>query len=178
MKPSSRTPEGLPNRCPVCGNEIRIEPSRPPGDAPCAFCGHLLWFPGFAVRRVLLADDDRAEIETLKNWLSDIGCETMEATHAEEIPARVGSWQPALLLLNPAIPNGFEICRNIKNDPENRKTMVLMISDMNSLGDIERAIEAGTDDFISKPLEKADLLKRVRNLLALRQAIDDARGVR
>ena len=82
------------------------------------------------------------------------------------------------MLLNPAIPNGFEICRSIKNDPENRKTMVLMISDLNSLGDIERAIEAGTDDFISKPLEKADLLKRVRNLLALRQAIDDARGVR
>src|SRR5262245_61157421 len=45
MTPSSRTPEGEPNRCPVCGSELRLEPSRPPGDAPCPSCGSLLWFP-------------------------------------------------------------------------------------------------------------------------------------
>lgn len=44
MNISSRTPEGEPNRCPVCGKAVRIEPSRPPGDAPCPHCGHLLWF--------------------------------------------------------------------------------------------------------------------------------------
>src|SRR5262245_4009386 len=44
MAPSSRTPKGSPNRCPVCGNLLRIEPSQPPGDAPCPTCGHLLWF--------------------------------------------------------------------------------------------------------------------------------------
>jgi mannitol/fructose-specific phosphotransferase system IIA component (Ntr-type) len=43
---SSRTPEGEPNRCPVCGHELRIDPSRPPGDAPCPDCGSLVWFPG------------------------------------------------------------------------------------------------------------------------------------
>jgi anti-anti-sigma factor len=41
---SSRTPEGRPNRCPVCGSDIVIEPSNPAGDAPCPACGHLLWF--------------------------------------------------------------------------------------------------------------------------------------
>src|SRR6516165_2349922 len=41
---SSRTPEGLPNHCPVCGSDLRIEPSDPAGDAPCPQCGHLLWF--------------------------------------------------------------------------------------------------------------------------------------
>ena len=41
---SSRTPEGVPNRCPLCGSDLRIEPSDPPGDAPCPNCGHLLWF--------------------------------------------------------------------------------------------------------------------------------------
>jgi hypothetical protein len=41
---SSRTPEGEPNRCPVCGDTLRIEPSDPAGDAPCPRCGHLLWF--------------------------------------------------------------------------------------------------------------------------------------
>jgi hypothetical protein len=41
---SSRTPEGDPNRCPICGNDLRIEPSKPTLDAPCPHCGHLLWF--------------------------------------------------------------------------------------------------------------------------------------
>jgi signal recognition particle GTPase len=44
MEPSSRTPEGEPNQCPVCGKPVLIDPSRPPGDAPCPHCGHLLWF--------------------------------------------------------------------------------------------------------------------------------------
>ena len=48
MIPSSRTPEGEPNRCPVCGHIVRIEPSRPPGDATCPYCGCLLWFSGGA----------------------------------------------------------------------------------------------------------------------------------
>ena len=44
MTVSSRTPEGEPGRCPVCGHAVRVEPSRPPGDAPCPACGALLWF--------------------------------------------------------------------------------------------------------------------------------------
>jgi acyl carrier protein len=44
MTISSRTPEGIPNRCPLCGAEVCIEPSQPAGDAPCPRCGHLLWF--------------------------------------------------------------------------------------------------------------------------------------
>lgn len=44
MKPSSRTPEGSWNRCPVCGKSSRVEPTREPGDAPCPHCGHLLWY--------------------------------------------------------------------------------------------------------------------------------------
>jgi hypothetical protein len=46
MTISSRTPEGLPNQCPVCRNEVRIGPSQPFGDAPCPHCGTLLWFLG------------------------------------------------------------------------------------------------------------------------------------
>jgi anti-sigma B factor antagonist len=44
MVVSSRTPEGQPNHCPVCGSQLRIEPSDPAGDAPCPRCGHLVWF--------------------------------------------------------------------------------------------------------------------------------------
>ena len=41
---ASRTPEGTPNRCPVCGNDLKMDPSKPTLDAPCPHCGHLLWF--------------------------------------------------------------------------------------------------------------------------------------
>jgi len=50
MLPSSRTPEGNPNRCPICGHRFRIEPSWPFDDAPCPFCGHLLRFPSKSAR--------------------------------------------------------------------------------------------------------------------------------
>ena len=53
MSPASRTPEGKPNRCPICGKEVRLEPSRPPGDAPCPHCGHLLWFASPATSTVV-----------------------------------------------------------------------------------------------------------------------------
>jgi hypothetical protein len=49
---SSRTPEGDPNRCPICGCDVRLEPSWPGRDAPCPQCGHLLWFGRAAVPEV------------------------------------------------------------------------------------------------------------------------------
>jgi hypothetical protein len=57
MTISSRTPEGQPNRCPVCDNVLRLEPSRPSGDAPCPFCGSLLWFPQPLCNRPLRPQD-------------------------------------------------------------------------------------------------------------------------
>src|SRR5262249_28651116 len=57
---ASRTPEGAPNQCPVCGHRLRLEPPRPTLDAPCPHCGHLLWFeedePPSADRRRLAAE--------------------------------------------------------------------------------------------------------------------------
>jgi hypothetical protein len=61
MPIASRTPEGSPNRCTVCGAIVVIEPSRPPGDAPCPACGHLLWFPWFPPREQLRIVCERVE---------------------------------------------------------------------------------------------------------------------
>ena len=55
MAISTRTPEGEPNRCPLCGHTVRLEVSRPPGDAPCQSCGILLWFPVEPLTPVLTA---------------------------------------------------------------------------------------------------------------------------
>ena len=71
--PSSRTPEGQPHECPVCGTAVVVEPSLPPGDAPCPHCGCLLWFPGgpgsqraHGFRRFVIADESvRAKHEAI-----------------------------------------------------------------------------------------------------------------
>ncbi len=54
MPIASRTPEGWPNRCPVCGASLHIDPSLPPGDAPCPQCGHLVWFDPEDLRKRVL----------------------------------------------------------------------------------------------------------------------------
>jgi hypothetical protein len=65
MTPASRTPEGELNQCPICGKEVRLEPSRPPGDAPCPNCGHLLWFPSL---RTSATDSVKLSESTFRTW--------------------------------------------------------------------------------------------------------------
>ncbi len=61
---SSRTPEGQPNRCSVCGAEVRIDPSFPIGDAPCPDCGQLLWFSNHSITVVQFAVDEEMDQST------------------------------------------------------------------------------------------------------------------
>ena len=69
--------------------------------------------------------------------------------------------------------SGFEVCKKLKSDPATSGIMILMVTALNELGDIERAVEAGTDDFLSKPVNKVELLKRVENMLKLRHVTDE-----
>ena len=64
--------------------------------------------------------------------------------------------------------SGFQVCRRIKSDPKTRDIQVLMVTALNELGDIEQANEVGTDDFVSKPVNKIELLTRVKSLLRVR----------
>lgn len=128
--------------------------------------------------RVVLGGFDAADAELLRESLSEIGCVTRVVTIAKDILACAGQWKPAMLLLNPLIAHGFEVCRCLKNDPEQSGILVLMVAELQDVSDIERAVEAGTDDFISKPVDKAELLKRVSNMLRLSQIMkerDDTR---
>jgi acyl carrier protein len=78
MSISSRTPEGFPNRCPICGAEFVLEPSQPTGDAPCPQCGHLLWWfrEKFAGHRRLEAE--QVIYDTLLHDLSDDSLDQVE----------------------------------------------------------------------------------------------------
>ena len=71
---------------------------------------------------------------------------------------RSQTFQPDLILLDVMMPklSGFEVCKQIKEDPATRRIMVLMVTALNELGDIERAVAAGTDDFLSKPVKSSN----------------------
>jgi DNA-binding response OmpR family regulator len=64
--------------------------------------------------------------------------------------------------------SGFQVCRRLKGDAKTRDIQVLMVTALNELGDIEQANECGTDDFVSKPVNKIELLTRVKSLLRVR----------
>ena len=89
-------------------------------------------------------------------------------------------FQPDLVLLDVMMPklSGFEVCKQLKDDPETSRVMILMVTALNELGDIERAVSAGTDDFLSKPVNKIELLKRVENMLKLKGTEDELERLR
>ena len=64
--------------------------------------------------------------------------------------------------------SGFEVCKQLKSEPATRDIPILMVTSLHETADIERGVEAGTDDFLSKPINKQILLKRVHSLLRVR----------
>ena len=88
MQPSSRTPEGEPNRCPVCGKDLQIEPSRPPGDAPCPHCGTLLWFSGELAPQLTTAWEFGAELLTAGDLAAGLAILQNVIAHKPEDLAR------------------------------------------------------------------------------------------
>jgi DNA-binding response OmpR family regulator len=85
-----------------------------------------------------------------------------------------------LILLDIMMPklSGFEVCRKLKSDPKTSKIMILMVTALSELGDIERAVDAGTDDFLSKPVNSFEFQKRVRNMLKLKGTEDELERLR
>ncbi len=130
--------------------------------------------------RILIADDNQANCELLEAYLAGLDCEVEIAVDGQETLEKIESFQPDLILLDIMMPklNGFEVCKQIKEDPVRRRIMVLMVTALNELGDIERAVAAGTDDFLSKPVQKIELLKRVENMLRLKDVEDEVERLR
>jgi len=133
-----------------------------------------------AHRRVLIADDNLTNVELLEAYLSETDCEVVVATDGRETLEKVAEAEPDLILLDIMMPklSGFEVCRKVKQNPATKGIMILMVTALNELGDIERAVAAGCDDFLSKPINKLELLKRVENMLKLREVTDELERLR
>jgi DNA-binding response OmpR family regulator len=120
--------------------------------------------------RVLIADDDPPSAELLELYLADSGYTTQTAADGEEALRKVEAWRPDVILLDVMMPkiSGFEVCKRLRSAPATSGTAVLMITALDQKADVERAVDAGTDDFITKPINKTDLLLRIRALLSSR----------
>jgi len=140
---------------------------------------------------ILIADDTEQNVELLQAYLDELGCRVVTASDGQETIDRVADSRPDLILLDIMMPklSGFEVCRKLKADPATRSIPICMVTALTEEGDIERAVEAGTDDFLSKPINKWELLTRVRSLLRVRhlqnelertlsylEEVDQARG--
>ena len=130
--------------------------------------------------RILIADDNQPNVELLEAYLADIDCEIEIAVDGLDTLEKVAAFQPDLILLDIMMPklSGFEVCEKLKSDEETEQIMVLMVTALNELGDIERAVAAGCDDFLSKPVNKLELVKRVENMLRLRHVTDELERLR
>ena len=130
--------------------------------------------------KILIADDNEANCELMEAYLAGVDCETEIAVDGQDTLDKVASFHPDLILLDIMMPkfNGFEVCEKIKADPVNSRIMVLMVTALNEHGDIERAVSAGTNDFLSKPVNKFELLKRVENMLLLKDVGDENERLR
>jgi CheY-like chemotaxis protein len=123
---------------------------------------------------VLVVDDDQQNLELVQAYLEDVECETVAARDGIEALEMVARKKPDLILLDVMMPkmSGFEVCRRLKHDPETSNIPVIMVTALNEFGDIERGIDSGTDDFVSKPINKLELLTRIRTMLKLKHLTD------
>lgn len=130
--------------------------------------------------KILIADDNQANCELLEAYLAGIECDIAFAVDGQDTLDKVASFQPDLILLDVMMPklSGFEVCKKLKQNEQSRRIMILMVTALNEPGDIERAVEARTDDFLSKPVNRAELVKRVENMLKLKDVTDEVERLR
>ncbi len=119
---------------------------------------------------VLIVDDNPQNVELLQAFLESLPVKLITATDGVDALEKVASNNPDLILLDVMMPrmSGFQVCKRIKSDPKTKDIQVLMVTALNELGDIEQATECGTDDFVSKPVNKFELMTRVKSLLRVR----------
>jgi DNA-binding NarL/FixJ family response regulator len=128
--------------------------------------------------RILIVDDEPLNVDYLEQELDSHGFVTESAANGIEALARIGAAAPDLVLLDVMMPemDGITALRLLKSDPETRLIPVVLMTALNAIEDRVRGIEAGADDFLSKPVDERELLARIRTALAQKRAIDETVG--
>jgi len=127
------------------------------------------------IGKILIVDDESAARTALETLLRREGFEVRDASDGPSALAECARFRPDLILLDILMPgmNGFEVCRRIKATLETRLTPVVLITGLTATEDRIEGINAGADDFLSKPIDMNELLARTRSLLRLKQYTDE-----
>ncbi|MGH7017201.1 MAG: response regulator, partial [Caulobacteraceae bacterium] len=128
--------------------------------------------------RILVVDDIEANIRVLEAKLSAEYYEVLTAMDGEGALAVAAAQKPDVILLDVMMPvmDGFEVCRRLKERPETAHVPVVLVTALDGRADRIAGLEAGADDFLTKPIDDLMLLARVRSLTRLKLVIDELRS--
>ena len=124
--------------------------------------------------KILIIDDDVYNAGFLDDCLTGKGYEVVHATSGEKGLAVLRRQDPDVILLDVMMPgmDGFQVCQQIRSDPETTHIPVLMVTALNETKERIKALEVGADDFLSKPINKLELITRVRTMFKLKNLAD------
>jgi two-component system alkaline phosphatase synthesis response regulator PhoP len=119
---------------------------------------------------ILVVDDNEANVELLLAYLDELGSRTLTARDGAEALAIFAAEAPDLVLLDIMMPrmSGFQVCEQIRAGEGESRTPVVMITALNQVADVERAVDAGADDFLTKPVDRTELVIRAQSQLRVR----------
>jgi adenylate cyclase len=125
--------------------------------------------------RILVVDDAPANVKLLTDVMIAKGYDIVSAANGEDGLRRVSADKPDLVLLDIMMPgmNGYEVCRAIRADPATRVLPVVMVTSLDPAQERIKGLEAGADDFLSKPINSPELLARVKSLLRIKALYDE-----
>jgi len=125
-------------------------------------------------RRILVVDDVATNLRLVQGYLRSEGYQVFLADSGEEALRVIEAEQPDLVLLDVIMPgmDGFETCRRIRQDPTTRHIPVILVTSLTDLDHKAQGQQAGADDFVTKPLDRNELLIRVRSMLRIKALHD------
>jgi DNA-binding response OmpR family regulator len=131
-----------------------------------------------AAATILIVDDEQLNVDYLEQELADWGYRTISARNGPEALMKVAAEQPDLILLDILMPgmDGFTVCQRLKTQETTQLIPVVMMTALGAREDRIKGIEAGADDFLTKPVDPRELYARIQTAVKMKQAVDRLKG--